>query len=230
MEFGMSLEDYLESIFVLGSGERPVRLTDIARKLGVKKSSAVSALNKLQTEGLVLHERYGDVMLTQKGIEIASRIYKKHLTVYAFLSEILGIEDITANREACKIEHYISDRTAERLEMLIKFSRSCDRLNHLFKEEFRSFIERGVMPSLCENKEVKMLFLSELKEGERARVQRINCDLPVKSKLLAMGVVPGVEIKLEKIAPLGDPIDIVVKGYHLSLRREEAACIEVEKI
>ncbi len=229
MELGMSLEDYLESIFVLGAGKRPVRLTDIARKLSVRKSSVVGALNKLQSENLVIHERYGDVMLTQKGIEVASKVYKKHLAVYAFLAEVLGIDDIAANRQACNIEHYIAQDTADRLDMLVRFVRSCEEMTKLFKDEFRNFIEQGILPFPCNKKEVIMITLEKLHVGEKAVIKRINCDLPIKSRLLAMGIVPGAEVILEKLAPLGDPIDILVKGYHLSLRKEEASCIEVEK-
>ncbi len=230
MELGMTLEDYLESIYLLGAGKNPVRLTDIARKLGVRKSTVVSALKRLQQEGLVLHERYGDVILTQRGIEIAAEVYEKHLSVYAFLSEILGIDDIIANREACRIEHYISDNTARRMKKLVEFARSCEKIKRLFEEDFERFVESGELPRFCEEKEVNSMSLDAFKPGEIGIVKKINCELSVKSRLLAMGVVPGAEVRVEKVAPLGDPVEIIVKGYHLSLRKEEAKCIEVEKI
>jgi ferrous iron transport protein A len=71
--------------------------------------------------------------------------------------------------------------------------------------------------------------LSELKPKELCRVKRIYGEGALPKRLLDMGIIKGTEIEVIKVAPLGDPIDIKVKGYHLSLRREEAAqiCVEV---
>lgn len=70
--------------------------------------------------------------------------------------------------------------------------------------------------------------LNSLKRGQKARVTRITGNSALKGRLLKMGVVPGELIGIERVAPLGDPIDVVIKGYHLSLRKEEAKCVEVE--
>ncbi|HOP86640.1 MAG TPA: ferrous iron transport protein A [Syntrophorhabdaceae bacterium] len=72
--------------------------------------------------------------------------------------------------------------------------------------------------------------LEGLKPGEKGKVIKVEGDKNLKRRLLDMGVVPGVEIKLEKVAPLGDPIDILVKGYHLSLRKKEARIILLERV
>lgn len=73
-----------------------------------------------------------------------------------------------------------------------------------------------------------MKHLSDLKVGEKCKVSRIIAGAEIKRRLLEMGIVPGVEIHIQKVAPLGDPMDVLVKGYHLSLRREEAKAIVVE--
>jgi len=72
--------------------------------------------------------------------------------------------------------------------------------------------------------------LSEIKVGESVRVKKIKGDINMRQRLLSMGILPGEIIKVEKIAPLGDPIDISVKNYHLSLRKEESDLIIVERI
>ncbi len=72
--------------------------------------------------------------------------------------------------------------------------------------------------------------LSEIKVGESVRVKKIKGDINIRQRLLSMGILPGEIIKVEKIAPLGDPIDISVKNYHLSLRKEESDLIIVERI
>lgn len=72
--------------------------------------------------------------------------------------------------------------------------------------------------------------LSELKVGQRAKIISINTKGVIKRRLMDMGVLNGEMLKVEKVAPLGDPIDIVIKHYHLSLRKSEAQDIEVEVI
>ena len=72
--------------------------------------------------------------------------------------------------------------------------------------------------------------LSELQEGQTAKVLRVGGDGPFRRRLLEMGFLRGTEVYVEKYAPLKDPIELVLKGYHVSLRVEEAAHIEIEDI
>jgi len=71
--------------------------------------------------------------------------------------------------------------------------------------------------------------LNELRPGEKAKVVSIGTTGVMKQRILDMGVTPGVQVKLIKIAPLGDPVEITVRGYQLSLRKSEAALIQVQK-
>ena len=70
--------------------------------------------------------------------------------------------------------------------------------------------------------------LNELKRGEKGRIVKIGGKGSIHRRLLDMGLVSGSEVEMERVAPLGDPIEIKVKGYNLSLRKEEAASIQVE--
>jgi len=71
--------------------------------------------------------------------------------------------------------------------------------------------------------------LSELKPKERGTIVKVGGDGPVHRRILDMGVVPGTEVEVVKVAPLGDPVELLIRGYHLSLRKEEAREILVEK-
>lgn len=71
--------------------------------------------------------------------------------------------------------------------------------------------------------------LSELKQGQTARVVRVQGEGPFRRRLLEMGFLRGTEVYIEKYAPLKDPIELILKGYHVSLRVDEAARIQVEK-
>ena len=69
--------------------------------------------------------------------------------------------------------------------------------------------------------------LSDLQPGQEARVVRVGASGAIRQRLLEMGFIKGAHLRLERLAPLGDPMELVIKGYHLSLRREEGACILV---
>ena len=70
--------------------------------------------------------------------------------------------------------------------------------------------------------------LAMLQPGQRGKITKIGAIGPMRRRLMDMGVLKGVEVKVEKVAPLGDPIEIIVKNYRLSLRKSEAAGIGVE--
>jgi Fe2+ transport system protein FeoA len=72
--------------------------------------------------------------------------------------------------------------------------------------------------------------LSELENGEKGRIIKIGVRGSIRRRLMDMGLVTGSEIKMERVAPLGDPIEIKIKGYDLSIRKEVASRIEVEVI
>lgn len=70
--------------------------------------------------------------------------------------------------------------------------------------------------------------LAKMKPGESARIAKIGVTGPLKRRLMDMGVLVGEEVKVEKVAPLGDPIEVTIKNYKLSLRKKEAEGIAVE--
>ena len=70
--------------------------------------------------------------------------------------------------------------------------------------------------------------LGELRPGERGKIIRVGGGKGVSRRLRDMGLVKGSEIEVERVAPLGDPIEVRIKGYHLALRKEQAAGIQVE--
>lgn len=74
-----------------------------------------------------------------------------------------------------------------------------------------------------------MRTLAEVKIGEKVVIKRLLGEGGLRRRLLDMGLTPGTVIHAEKKAPLGDPLEIGIRGYHLSLRRDECLLIEIEK-
>jgi len=77
---------------------------------------------------------------------------------------------------------------------------------------------------------MNILNLKDLKPGQKGKVLKIKVRGETSKRIVEMGVTPGAVVEVERIAPLGDPIDIKVKGYHLSLRKEEAEGVEIESL
>ncbi len=108
-KLSFSMENYLEAIYELSSENQGVRLTDIAERMGVTKASANNAMAVLAEKGLVDKEKYQEVFLTPHGIKLAKFTSQKHHTLEEFFIRILKINPKIANKDACAIEHVISD-------------------------------------------------------------------------------------------------------------------------
>jgi len=74
------------------------------------------------------------------------------------------------------------------------------------------------------------MYVSEMKVGSSGEVKAIQAPSMIKKRLLAMGLTPGTPFKIAKVAPMGDPIELSVRGYRLSLRKSEASCLEAKGI
>lgn len=73
-----------------------------------------------------------------------------------------------------------------------------------------------------------MRTLKEVRCGETVTVSKLTGEGPVRRRIMDMGLTKGAQIYVRKVAPLGDPVEITVRGYELSIRRADAACVEVQ--
>ena len=127
MILGESLEDYLETLLILEKENGRIRCVDVAKRMNVSKPSVNKAMNVLKEKGFVQQETYGDIHFTPEGEELAEKVYQRHTTVQAFLQHVLGVDEETAEEEACHIEHVISEDT------FIKIKSFLD--NHITNED-----------------------------------------------------------------------------------------------
>lgn len=120
-----SMEDYLETIWLIKQEIGVVRVRDIAKARKVALPSVNSALKNLSRLHLVKHDKYEFVELTPRGNQAAKRIYDRHLILRRFLREVLGVDKKIAEEDACKIEHSLSPESLERLTKFMDFIRTC---------------------------------------------------------------------------------------------------------
>ena len=231
-ELSQSIEDYLEAIYVLSLHRKVVRVSEIAKRLEVKMASVTGILKNLVEKGFVQHERYGFVELTDEGEKIGKDVYARHKTLKKFLKDILLVSPKMAEKDACELEHYLSPETFEKFVKFIDFVQTCPVKEPVWLSGLHQYLEEGKRPDCYmegENME-NIIKLSGFKVGEKGIVKKLTGNKSISSRLLQMGIVPGTEIRVERVAPLGDPIEIKLKGYHLSLRKEEAENIVMDRI
>ena len=116
MKIRESAENYLETIYILLKRKGAVRAVDVADELSFSKPSVSIAMKNLRENGFITTEKAtGLITLTDRGTEIASRMYERH-TVLSDLFILLGVDEHTAAEDACRAEHVISAETFEALK------------------------------------------------------------------------------------------------------------------
>ena len=138
-----SLEDYLEAIMLVAGKTNKATVTRISQSMGVKKPSVSSAITKLSELKLVTHEKYGEISLTDKGKAIARDVYHRHQALRRFLTEILSVDVETAAEDACRMEHYLSSTSMQRLDKFIEFVMECPQGRPVWLEGFNYYLKHG---------------------------------------------------------------------------------------
>ena len=108
-------EMYLETIYVLSQKSSSVRSIDVAEHMGFSKPSVSRAVGLLKQDGLLWMDEYGYLKLTEEGTRKAKQIYERH-TVLSRMLMNLGVDEETASEDACRIEHYISDKSFDAIK------------------------------------------------------------------------------------------------------------------
>lgn len=115
MSIQESGEMYLESILVLSKKKESVRAIDISEYMGFSKPSVSRALGLLKSGGFVTSDEQGFLTLTDEGKAVAEKIYERHTELTNYLT-LIGVDKDTASKDACKMEHVISDASFEAIK------------------------------------------------------------------------------------------------------------------
>ncbi len=193
-----SIEEYLETISRLIEKNEILSTTNISKKLGVSPSSVSEMLKRLSREGYIIHKPYKQISLTNKGKNIGNKTLRKHRVLEKFLLG-LGLSETKIHREACKLEHYISDE----LEGIIKQKMEPPKNG------------KGV------------LSLIDMKKGESCRIFSMEGGKSSVRRLEDMGLTPGTIIKVKRSAPFSGPVEIRVRDSCLVIGRGMASRIFV---
>lgn len=202
-----SIEEYLEAIYRLIEKKEEVTTANISRVLKVAPASVTEMLQRLEKEGYIEYEPYGDIVLTKKGKLMGKKMVRRHRILENFL-EILGLQKHRIHKEACKLEHAISDEVEKAIDKNIGYPEKSPTGMEIPRDE-------------------KTKFLIDLKSGEKGVIMDIKGGKNVVQRLVDLGLTPGSEIKMMKSLPSG-PIEIFVRGSRLVIGRCIAMKIFVE--
>ena len=119
MKYNESMENYLETILMLSEVKPVVRSVDIANELGFRKPSVSVAVKNMKEKDYVEVSEEGYITLTKSGKKLAKSVYERHQFFKEWLMK-LGVDEKTANEDACSIEHVISDKTFKSIQKYVK--------------------------------------------------------------------------------------------------------------
>jgi len=240
-----TLEDYLEAISRLVARKGDAHAKDIAEAVSVHISTVTTALRSLSEKGLIHYSPYKAAKLTRDGQKVADRIVDRHEAIRTFLTEILLVSGDVAEENACRMEHVLDKEVMEHLTFFARFVRQCPRAGDEWLDRFRYYLGHGGQPprdartlqewlqglqqTIDEQKGGRdVMTLDRLKVGQKAKIVKVGGAGSLRRRIVDMGVVKGAPIEVVKVAPLGDPLEVKIKRYNLSLRKSEAAGIQVE--
>lgn len=234
-------EDYLETIAKLLGELGTARVKDIAKRMKVAKSSVTVALRGLAKRKLIRYEPYQLVSLNEPGKALARRMQARHDALGRFFTEVLDVDAGIADANACRMEHAVGDGVMRRLSCFVQFMSDSSVPSKDLPEAFRDQCAERRQTGQCEGCNVDgndcqggtdedgRLTLADIKPGQKAKIVRVGGQAATNSRLMEMGITRNTVVSVVRVAPLGDPVEILVRGYNLSLRSREARGIEVER-
>ena len=191
------VEDYLKAIYDLERGE-PATTNDIALRLDISPASVSGMVRRLADQGLITHEPYRGVRLTEDGRRAALRTLRRHRILECYLTEILGYSWDRVHDEAERLEHAASEELIERM---------ADALGDPLHDPHGAPIpsREGVV------EETPRRTLTDVTVGERVRVRQVMDEDGERLRYLAeLGIRPGSVIRLLERAPFDGPITLWV--------------------
>jgi DtxR family Mn-dependent transcriptional regulator len=211
------VEEYLEGIYRLQEKSGVARTSDIGKLLQVVPGTVTNTVERLEKEGMLRHEPYRGVKLTDKGRKIALDVIRRHRLSERLLTDFMRVDWDKAHDAACKLEHGITDDVIKKLEKALGHPKTCPHGNPI--------------PTACGGiVEEKSEPLSTLKSKESGVVAKIKDETPeVLEYIAALGLLPGTSIEIVEKAPFDGPVTVKVGGANHALSLSMTSIIWVTR-
>lgn len=245
-ELSASMEDYLEAIYHIVTAKHAARAKDIAKRLNVNNSSVTGALRTLSEKGYINYAPYDVITLTPKGHKHAEDVVRRHEALMDFFTKVLCVDKAEASDAACKMEHAVSRTILDRLIRFVEFIEICPRGGETLIQGFNNHCRQDGSFVTCQDSLARCLEdlkqrqkdiaddtlhtlpLNDLHSRQRGKIVKIRGKGGITKKLADLGITPGGIVEVIQADADTGGLAIKVRGYRLSLSREEAAKILVE--
>jgi DtxR family Mn-dependent transcriptional regulator len=229
-----SVEEYLEALYKLSAEREPVTTGKLSEYLGIAAGSVTEMLKKLSRLGYIDYSPYRGSILTDKGRELGEKVTRKHRLLEVFLNKILRIKDELIHRDACEMEHSLSDDAEVSLCRFLSHPDRCPdgevipacNLNFPSCEDCLRHNKEGWAKAGKRRK--NLVSINSLREGDKGIVAFIRGEHKFLRRLLDMGLTPGARIRVLRVAPLKGPVEIAVRGSRLAIGQDIAANVFIE--
>ena len=204
---------YLEAIYYMWFEKEPLRSSRLADWLGVSRPTVAVGLRRMTRDGLVRMNGRKEIELTADGMHAAESIVRRHRIMERWLTDALGLDWVTADAEAARLEHAVSEVVEQRLYEVLGRPKTCPHGNPI----------PGYTEAVAQ--EVR---LSSLRDGERASITRVSEVAereapPLLAYLHERGVVPGTEVVVMEVDDVGKTVRVRVAGRDVTLSHETAS-------
>jgi DtxR family Mn-dependent transcriptional regulator len=211
------VEDYLKVIYDIERHAGAAATNDIAQRLAIAPASVSGMVRRLADQGLLEHERYRGVRLTESGRRVALRTIRRHRVIEAYLTKALGYPWDLVHDEAERLEHAASDELIDRMAAAIGEPATDPHGAPIPTREGE--IDEGTP-----------LTLAELAPGDRARVVRVSDDDAPRLRYLSeVGLTPGADVLVLSRAPFDGPVALKIDGVERLIGPALAAVVMVER-
>lgn len=208
-----SVEDYLKTIYLLSQRGEPAGTNDIAHHLELSAPSVSGMIKRLAEQGLVEHEPYKGVELTQEGRRLAIRMVRRHRVLEAYLVARLGYDWDGVHEEAERLEHAVSDALINRMAAALGDPQVDPHGDPIPTAD--GWVEDLVFPPLV-----------EVTVGSEAEIRRVAADDPERLRYLAsLGLKPGTRVMVLDRQPFRGPTTVRVGEYTHIIGHELASTL-----
>jgi len=210
------MEEYLENIYRLEEEYDVARTKLLAEMVGVRQGTVTNTITSLEEQGLVTHEPYKGIRLTETGRKIALDVIRRHRLSECLLTDILKIDWSKVHSHACKLEHAITSDLTKPLEKALGHPETCPHGNPI--------------PTACSGiLGIKSQPLTNLDKGEKSVVTRIvKEEQDVLEYLMTLNLVPKVHIEVMEIAPFNGPITVKIGKQEHAISKKIASIVWVK--
>ena len=203
-------EEYLETIlYLIRKNQGPAKTKQISEELNVSPPSVTEMVKKLNSSGLVEYTPYQGVELTVKGTEQAIKIKRKHQVLETFLVDVLDFDRKEAHKEACELEHAVSDAVLEKIYELLGCPEYCPDGHPINIDKSNIQREEVFIP------------LDEMEEGSSGKVARVTLPRETRERLNSLGILTGEDIEVKRKQKQGC-ISVMAVGSEIALGRDIA--------